>query len=275
MIQIPELKTKAELFAWIKVNKHLLITEKKSQLKRADSILFSNFSVDEVGNVQKATANPELLNLESFSVKVAINTTNVMDSHSDVHIPGLWKKSISETKLIYLLQEHEMKFDHIISDSVVASTKKMTWKQLGYDYEGQTEVLVFDCEITKGRNEYMAEQYAKGRVKNHSVGMQYVKLELAINSESKLDVEEKAVWDKYINEIANKQDVEAQGYFWAVTEAKVVEGSAVLMGSNKYTPTISISESTPKTLETAGKSTDVQPLQWEALTEAIKQSFKN
>jgi hypothetical protein len=163
-----------------------------------------------------------------------------MDSHSDVHIPGIWKKSLQENKLIYHLQEHQIKFDHIISDQVTASTKTMTWKELGFDFPGSTEALIFDSVIEKERNEYMAEQYAKGRVKNHSVGMIYVKMELAMNSDSKYDAIEKETWDKYIDTISNKAQVEDQGYFWAILEAKVIEGSAVPIGSNYATPTISV-----------------------------------
>jgi hypothetical protein len=58
----------------------------------------------------------------------------------------------------------------------------------------------------------MFNQYAKGYVKEHSVGMRYVKLELAVNSDSKYDAEEKAIWDKYIDEIVNKV-AEEQSYF--------------------------------------------------------------
>ena len=77
-----------------------------------------------------------------------------------------------------------------------------------FDFEGKTQALVFNANIEKDRHEYMFKQYAKGRVKEHSVGMRYVKLELAINSESKYDVDEKEVWDKYISDIANKEQAE-------------------------------------------------------------------
>ena len=90
----------------------------------------------------------------------------------------------------------------------------------------------------------MFEQYAKGYVKEHSVGMRYVNLEMAVNSEEKYYAEEKAIWDKYISEVANKEEAEQRGYFWAVTEAKIVEGSAVVKGSNYATPTISVKENT-------------------------------
>jgi hypothetical protein len=180
------------------------------------------------------------MSLDKIQAELVINTTSLMDSHSDVHIKGIWKKSVKEIKKPYLLQEHRMKFDHIITDEVTASVKVMTWKELGFKFEGDTEALVFDAIISKNRNEFMFDQYAQGFVKEHSVGMRYVSLELAINSESKYDKEEKKVWDKYIDSIANKELAENQGYFWAITQAKIIEGSAVVKGSNFATPTISV-----------------------------------
>ena len=257
MIQIPEFEKQEELFAWLKANKSFLITAKKSQIKQADAVVCNLVDISDAGIVTKAEARPELLQLDSFPVKSVINTTNIFDSHKDVHIPGLWKKTLSENKGLYLVQEHQMTFDHIISDQVKSFTRSLTFAELGFKYPGITEALIFDSVIEKDRNTYMAEQYAKGRVKNHSVGMQYVKLELAINSESKYDQEEKAVWDKYIDQIANKSDAEANGYFWAVTEAKLIEGSAVPIGSNWVTPTIQIGKQTA--LESSRESTEEKP----------------
>jgi hypothetical protein len=134
-----------------------------------------------------------------------------------------------------------MNFEGVITDELKASVKSYTWSELGFlDFKGSTEALVFDAVINSDRNEYMFEQYFKGRVKQHSVGMQYVNLYLCINSDEKYYREEKNNWDKYINEVVNKQDAIDLGYFWAVTEAKVVEGSAVLRGSNYATPTLSV-----------------------------------
>ena len=72
--------------------------------------------------------------------------------------------------------------------------------------------------------------------------MRYVSFDLAINSEAEWDKEEKALWDKYYPVIANKELADERGYFWAVTEAKIVEGSAVVMGSNSATPTLETKE---------------------------------
>lgn len=231
--------TKEDLFKALKENKSTLIAQKKMITKESDSLIhYVEFEAKEQQAIKEA--NEQSQDVSKIKAKLAINTTKLMDSHSDVHFDGIWNKSVKEQKNLLLLQEHQMKFNSIISDNVKASVKKMNWKDLGFNFDGETEVLLFNTEIDKERNEFMFNQYAKGYVKEHSVGMRYVKLELAINSESKWDEEEKAVWDKYINEIVNKEVAENQGYFWAVTEAKIVEGSAVVKGSNYATPTISI-----------------------------------
>lgn len=251
-----EFASKEDLFKALRENKSILIAQKKMITKESDSTIH----YVEIESREKDATNKdesgEAVDITKLKAKLAINTTNIMDSHSDVHFDGTWNKSAKEQKNVLLLQEHQMKFGAIISDNVAVSVKKMTWKSLGFDFEGSTEVLIFDTEIEKSRNEFMFDQYNKGYVKEHSVGMRYVKLDLAINSESKWDEEEKAIWDKYIDKIVNKEVAENQGYFWAVTEAKIVEGSAVVKGSNYATPVISIQAE--KSLEEIEPSKDTQ-----------------
>jgi hypothetical protein len=86
----------------------------------------------------------------------------------------------------------------------------------------------------------MFNQYRKGYVLNHSVGMRYVKIFLCIDSTESMYVSEKANWDKYISQVVNPEVANEKGYFWAVTEAMFVEGSAVVKGSNQATPTLSV-----------------------------------
>ena len=84
--------------------------------------------------------------------------------------------------------------------------------------------------------------------------MRYVKIAMAIDSKERYWADEKETYDKYYDLIVNNDDVD--GFFWAVTEAKVIEGSAVLRGSNVVTPTISITEAK----EAAnGTSTIIEP----------------
>ena len=138
-----------------------------------------------------------------------------------------------------------MKFANVISDEVVAYVQKMKSADLGFDFDGETEALVFETTIEKNRNPFMFEQYAKGYVKQHSVCMRRVKMFLCINSTDKYYIEEKENWDKYIDEVANKDKALDNGYFWAIAEAQIIEGSAVLLGSNPITPTISVKNDEP------------------------------
>lgn len=231
--------SKGELFEALRQHKSDLIAQKCMATKFSDPIALHPTFFDNKERVIKSE-NLEVESINSIKAELAINTTNFMDSHNDVHFPGLWSKSLKEKKGLYLLQEHAMKFDSIITDDVKAMARFMEWKDLGAPYQGKTQVLLFKVNIPKERNPFMFDQYAKGYVKNHSVGMRYVKISLAMNSESEWDKEEKEVWDKYFDEIANREAAEVLGYFWAVNEAKAIEGSAVPIGSNTITPTISM-----------------------------------
>lgn len=232
-------ESKEKLFEALRLNKDAIFAQKKMLTKQADAVNFQVGLLAKGDNVIKSALD-NIQDINSINAKLVINTTNIMDSHGDVHLKGIWSKSVKEAKNLLLLQEHKMTFENIISDSVSASVTEMKWTDLGVDFKGSTEALIFDSEISKSRNEFMFNQYAKGFVKEHSVGMRYVKMFLAINSDSKYDVEEKANWDKYIVEVINKEEAEAQGYFWAIAEAKVIEGSAVVKGSNFVTPTLDI-----------------------------------
>ncbi|CAB4128539.1 hypothetical protein UFOVP104_47 [uncultured Caudovirales phage] len=224
-------------------NKDLIIAQKKNAIKHSDNI-FNSIEVTTKLEVKKDGVNIEVQDPTILRVKLVINTTNLIDSHMDCHIPNLWSKSLSESKTLYLLQEHEMEFESIISDSIKdelkAYTKTMLFSELGYNYKGSTEALIFDTQIKQEMNPFMFDLYKKGRVYNHSVGMRYVKLFLCINSNEAEYSSEKENWDKYYQYVANKDVADEKGFFWAVTEAKVIEGSAVVKGSNECTPVMEI-----------------------------------
>lgn len=102
------------------------------------------------------------------------------------------------------------------------------------------EVLVYDAVIKKDRNEFMFNQYLKGYVLNHSIGMRYVKLVFCYNSEKPEYTQDKENFDKYYPYVLNKDEVDTYGYFWAILEAKNIEGSAVVKGSNFLTPVLEL-----------------------------------
>lgn len=239
---LPAGLTGKALFDYLVKNEDLIIHAKKSVIKECDSVYSLPLHVDEKGNlVSKAEGEEVVVNENKLKVVPVINTTNWYDSHGDVHIPGLWKKSLSDNKKsgFYLLKSHGRQFEDVIAEECPAMTKNLSWKELGLDISGTTEALIFNCIVEKERNEYMFEQYRRKRVKKHSVGMQYVKLLTCIDDDEY--PVQKENWDKYIEMVANREEAEDDGYFWAVLEAKVREGSAVLFGSNSVTPTLETS----------------------------------
>jgi hypothetical protein len=243
-------------------NKELIIAQKKGTIKFADPVIQSL----DLSHKRLATVKAEMDNEMEIGVlkaELVINTTNLIDSHMDCHIPNLWNKSIKEQKTIFLLQEHEMEFSKIIADSVndnlKASAKDFSWSELGFNFKGNTQALVFNTDIKEKRNEFMYKQYKNGYVLEHSVGMRYVKIYLCVNSENPEYASEMDNWNKYYPMVANKEVADTKGYFWAVTEAQFVEGSAVVKGSNYATPVISITENKKDIEADKVTSTDEPP----------------
>lgn len=68
----------------------------------------------------------KIIDENTIEVKNAINVCQIMDSHKDVHIPGCWKKTLKENTYDLLLQEHDMDFDKVISDSINDGLKVYT-----------------------------------------------------------------------------------------------------------------------------------------------------
>lgn len=245
----PQFANVREELDWLRQNKAMLLYQKKAAIKYTDAIPLIALQGELPAPVVKAadgTSDRAILKAE-----VVMNSCNFLDSHGDVHLSGVWKKTLKDnaSKGFYWLQEHERKFDKVIAEGARAEVRTMTWKSLGYDYPGTTEALVFLADLEPERNPYMHEQYAKGRVKEHSVGMYYDQIAMCVNSTEKWWIEEKENWDEYEKFIANKEALEGRSAFWAVKSARLMEGSAVLMGSNPATPTISINPAKHTPLE--------------------------
>ena len=274
-LKIPKYDTKKELYTFLVENKETLITQKKSVMKLADGIGYIPLGFDDINifgiNKSEGSISEDK---KEIRVKAVINTTNILDSHGDVHIPGIWNKSLKENKRIIHLQEHQSSsFDKIIAsgDDLKASVETISWKNLGFNAIGSTQALIFDSIVKEDRNSYMFNQYKKGYVTNHSVGMRYIKMELAVNDDEY--EKEKNFYDKYITQIINRKDAEEAGYFWVVTEAKVIEGSAVPIGSNPITPTINI-KSEPSFLDLI-KGIDTQKKAAESTFDLMKAISKH
>jgi hypothetical protein len=225
-------ETKQEMFAAIKANKDKIVGLKKASFKNSDPVSYAY-----KGEVTK-DANAST-GIGDF-VYAVINTTNWLDSHGDVHLDGIWDNSIKDQqgKLYYIIN-HDLKLGSVIAypNDVEASVMQLNWPDLGIDYQGTTQALMFKAKLTEATNKDAYNAIVTKQDIQNSVRMGYISMILCIDDNSPDFTQEKANFYKYLPVIANKQAALDAGYFWAISEAKIVkEGSAVLFGSNEATP---------------------------------------
>jgi len=202
--------------------KHSEVFNFNSFAKKTLKMLNTNYSDDEEGVIKR---------------DIVANTYNWMDSHYDVHVGNTFSKSIQERiGKIWHLHDHEHKITAKVGEPEKFEEKTIDWVDLGVNKNGNTTSLVMTSNIMKSYNELVYNQYLTGKIDQHSVGMIYVKLALAVNDPEYK--EEYAEWEKYYPMLGNPEKADKVGYFWAIKEAKLIETSAVLEGSNELTGTV-------------------------------------
>lgn len=232
-----DFETKEEMFKELKANEDKIISLKKAAvMKSCDKGQFSpNMSI-----VRNTDAAKAALNMKADFIYPVINTTKYMDSHDDVHFDGIWNKSLKDnTGKLYYIMDHELSIKNVIAypKNVKAYVKMLPWSMLGKDYEGETQALIYEIAKSSISNSDAIKAIESNEDLQNSVRMQYVKVKFAVNSDDKDYAENKAYFDSRIEQIANKDEVLKQGYFYGVEEAKIYkEGSMVLFGSNDATP---------------------------------------
>lgn len=249
-ISIPDFENKKETFDYLVKNKKSLIAKKKMGIVKSDPFYYSpaiipgngktSFSVKEEGDVQPA-------DIDTLRVKVVANTANWIDSHMDMILEGAATKSIKERKhIIPHLYDHNHSVMAEVGDVVDIYPQKLHLRELGIDKEGLTESIIFVSDVKKSYNERVFDRYKKGKATQHSIGLQYVKLELAVNDKGY--EKEYDFFKKYYDLAINPEIADQYGYFWVVSEYKLIENSVVLFGSNELTGTLEV-EGGEKTLE--------------------------
>lgn len=229
---LPEFKT-------IKERNDFLVKNSKeiSSMKKAGIKFTEPFHAINKGSTIKALTTNYHDDIASGIIKRTLigNTYNYMDSQDDVLCDGCSAKSISESiKNIFHLHDHLNNLMGKVGKPLSIYEKSVAWKDLGIEIDGNTQALFMDSEIFKDYNPQIFMMYLKNEVDQHSIGLNYVQLDLAINDQDYK--EEFATFTKYISGIGNKEAVIEQGFFWAVKEIKLREMSAVLQGSNPLTP---------------------------------------
>jgi hypothetical protein len=234
-MNIPQGIKGKELYDYLVTNKELIIQEKKVTKTKSEAFDLNLFAQKTV----KALNSNYTDDVDSGVIKrdIIANTYNWMDSHYDVHVGNTFKKSIKENQnKIFHLHDHEYKMTAKVGEPEKFEEKEVAWGDIGVNKQGNTTVLMLTSNIMKDYNPFMFSQYLTGKVDQHSVGMMYVKIDLALNDPDYK--EEYATWEKYFPMLGNPEKAEQVGFFWAVKEAKLIETSAVLAGSNELTPTV-------------------------------------
>lgn len=229
-----------ELFDFLIANKSDLIAQKKAIIKTTDAISSNTFFTSKATKAAEDTG--------SIHVKVVANAALWMDSQMDVLLPDCWKRSINNRKgMIPHLHDHVHTVDAVVGDVTDIYAQDISLRELGLDKSGSTQCLIFETDIVKSYNEKVYNLYRQGKIKQHSIGLNYVKIEIAINDEE--SQKEFDFWNKYIDKVINREEAEGRGFFFVVSEIKLLENSAVLFGSNELTPTLDAKHPTPGTDE--------------------------
>jgi hypothetical protein len=187
----------------------------------------------------------ESITNDIIEIKAVVNTTNIIDSHMDLHMDKIWNKTVMDNPFTHHLKQHEQKFESVISGKARQYNETMNFLQLGLNKDFATTANINHFTIDKKKDPFMFDKYANGEVLEHSVGMSYVSLDLAYydeDSQKNMDFFELAKSMAVNPEIADEN-----GYVWVVYEAKKREGSAVVFGSNSVTPTLSVKNYEPLT----------------------------
>lgn len=252
--QFPDKKfsDKMDQTRFIKQNLDKLIDIKKAEYKtNSTPILKSELFVKEY------TPIIEDITSDFIQVKSVINTTNIIDSHMDLHMPSTWNKTVSDNPYSYHLKQHENRFESVISNRAKSYNENLNFKDLGLGIDFNTVANINEFILGKDKMPFMFDAYKNGDVREHSVGMLYVNIEVAYydeESQKQMDFFNEAKKNAVNPEVADEY-----GYCFVVYEAKKREGSAVVFGSNSITPTLYVKNYEPsKSTHKIEPSTDTQ-----------------
>lgn len=239
-IVLPQDLSGNELHKYLRDNKQDIRKNKRIGEKRGLNIGYSHDAAIKIAQSKAIKMTEE--NGNSLIVEAVANLAGWMDHDDDVILRGAYNKTIADKKNNRpSLKNHIMSTDAIIGDTLDVFTKELNTLELGIQTDvSSAQGLVFQTRIRKEYDASTFYKYLYGAIKEHSIGLFYKNLELAINNPDYK--EEYAVWQKFYGEILNKRRADEMGYFWAVREIDVYENSAVVFGSNEMTPTLSIEE---------------------------------
>lgn len=243
-IILPQELQGKELYEYLVRNKSTLIAKKKSLPIKSDNI-FSDVHI--IGSTKQGekkaegeTASPDTGTLR---VDVVANAAWWCDSYMDVPTDTCYDESIDKKGvLLPHIKDHIYSSTSHVGDVVAVYKKMVKLKELGLNKAGSTSCVCWTTDVQKEYDEKVYKFYKNGKINQHSIGLQYLNIELAINDkdyEKEIDF-----WNKYIDRIINKEMVIEKGYFWLISKARLIENSCVLFGACELTPTLDVEQLT-------------------------------
>jgi len=231
-----DFNNETDMFRALQANKSLIIDQKKANVLKS----YDKHVGVPLGKKLLRIETLKNVQIDDDHEFIVVNTTNILDSHKDLHVKGIWNRSVQQRQgKNYLVTDHKMEMSHVVvkKQNVKMLIADIPFSAIGTGYEGETQALIYKFLKTDIINDSVKEWLNSGDDIEASVRMQYVNVELAMNSQDKRDKEELQAYNKYIGEIANITDFEEEiSYFWVVKEAKnISESSLVLAGSNSST----------------------------------------
>lgn len=247
MIKIPNDLIGKELYAFLMLYKTELIQQKCAFPRKSEPYNCNKLSVKEIRK-NKTTSNKiageQTVVIDDngeVDVVVIANAANFIDCQMDLLLPDCWKKTIKESgptgkNRIYHLKDHKQNTDGVIGKVSKLYSEDHSLVELGLDMVGSTQCLVMESTVKEALCDKCFDMYSDKMINQHSIGIQYVKMDIAINDPNYPT--EFAIWNKYFMQCINKDVATSVGYFWVIYEIKLMEVSAVLWGANELTPTI-------------------------------------
>jgi len=203
-------------------------------------------------------------------VKVIANTYYWLDSHGDVHVKGCFTKSIKENQgKIFHFDNHEHSFNSKVGNVKSVKEVNVNWTDLGVQKDGKTICIIGETELVEDYNCQVYDAYKNNEINQHSVGMQYVNLQIAVKNPQ--EVEAYKLWNEIYPLLGNPETADKLGYFWVVKEAKLKEYSCVLwQGSNSLTPTVKNIDAVTNNTSNNEPSNDTQEQQKQFFINLLK-----
>lgn len=258
-----DFEAKELMFKELVANLDTIIDFKKSQVQKScdkgagvTCLPLSGLKLDE--------ADKAALELDNDYYYIVTNSTRVLDSHEDLHVDGLWDKSVQEQQgKNYLVADHDLSISSVIvkKEYIEMFVTKLSFSALGKPYEGKTQVLIYKFRKDKVIHDVARKWLESGDPIEASVRMRYINVLFAMDSNDPELKEWKANYDKYYPVIANKADFEYIPYYYVIKEAaNIRESSLVVFGSNSSTGQITrIKEIEPSNDDTQEKENKIEP----------------